>query len=322
MQSLGYVLRRVVGTFLTFCLVVVATFALVHAAPSDPVAGLVPEGATTAQVQQVRHALGFDRPIGDQFLSYVGRLARGDLGRSTSTGLPVRTVIAQRIGPTLLLSGTALAISTVLGLLLGMVAARRPGGVIDLAVGTGSLIGFALPGFWLAQLAVILVALHLRLFPLLGYTNARNPPHGVHRLGDIAYHLMLPALVLATAEVALLTRITRNRVLKELDEDYVLMARAKGVSEDAIVSHHATRNIMLPTVTLIGTRVGFLLSGALVIERVFSWPGIGTAMADAVTTGDSALVLGVVLLVSGGVLGANLVMELAYPLIDPRVRSR
>src|SRR5579884_2070844 len=322
METLAYALRRLLGTVLTFGLVVVVTFALVHAAPSDPVAGLVPEGATAAQIQQVRHALGVDRPIGEQFVSYVNHLVHGDLGRSSSTGLPVRTVIAQRIGPTLLLSGTALAISTVLGLLLGLVAARRPGGAIDLAIGTGSLLGFAVPGFWLAQLAVIAFALHLRLFPIFGYTNVRNPPHGLRRVGDIGYHLMLPALVLATAETALLTRVTRNRMLKELDEDYVLMARAKGASEDAIVSHHAMRNIMLPTITVIGTRLGFLLSGALVIETVFSWPGIGTAMANAVTTGDSALVLGVVLLVSGGVLVANLVTELAYPLIDPRVRSR
>ena len=316
-----YVVKRLLGIIPTLASILVLTFLLVHASGADPSLQLAGDGATPERVQEIRHQMGYDRPLGQQFVTYITDLAHGNLGRVDSLGASVSEVIAGRIGPTLLLTGTALLISSVLGLLLGMLAARRPLGPVDLAINTGSLLGYAVPGFWLGQIAVIIFAVHLGWFPLSGYVDARNPPVGLHRWTDIGYHLILPALVLATSEIALLTRITRSGLVQELGQDYVLTARAKGLPEDVIVSHHAMRNAMLPVVTVIGTRIGFLLSGALVVETVFNWPGLGSALRSA-GGGDSALVEGIVLVIAAGVLVTNVLLDLLYLWIDPRARTR
>ena len=313
--------RRVLGIIPTLASILVLTFLLVHASGGDPALAMAGDGATPARVAEIRHQMGYDRPLGRQFVTYVTDLAHGDLGRVDSLGAPVSKVIASRIGPTLLLTGSALVISSVLGLFLGMLAARRPLGPVDLAINSGSLLGYAVPGFWLGQIAVIIFAVHLGWFPLLGYVDNRNPPIGVHRWADIGYHLILPALVLATSEIALLTRITRSGLVQELGQDYVLTARAKGLPEGVVVSHHAMRNAMLPVVTVIGTRIGFLMSGALVIETVFGWPGLGSALRSA-GSGDSALVVGIVLVIATGVLVTNVLTDLLYLWIDPRARTR
>ena len=315
-----YVVRRLLGTIPTLASVLVLTFLLVHASGADPSLELAGDGATPERVQEIRHQMGYDRPLGRQFVDYISDLAHGDLGMVDSLGSPVSDVIASRIGPTLLLSGTALVISTLLGLFLGRVAARRPLGVTDLTINTGSLLAYAVPAFWLGQLAIIVFAVHLGWFPLSGYVDSRNPPVGLDRWADIGYHLILPALVLAASEIALITRITRSGLVQELGQDYVLTARAKGVPENVVVSHHAMRNALLPVVTVIGARIGFLLSGAVVVETVFGWPGLGSALRSA-GAGDSDLVVGVVLLIAGGVIITNVLIDLVYVWIDPRART-
>ncbi len=318
---MGYVVRRLLGIIPTLAGILVLTFLLVHASGGDPALEIAGDGATPERVAEIRRLMGYDRPLGVQFVTYVTDLAHGDLGMVDSLGAPVSEVIASRIGPTLLLTGTALVMSSVLGLFLGMLAARRPLGPVDLAVNTGSLLGYAVPGFWLGQIAVIIFAVHLGWFPLSGYVDSRNPPIGLDRWAAIGYHLILPALVLATSEIALLTRITRSGLVQELGQDYVLTARAKGLPEEVVVSHHAMRNAMLPVVTVIGTRIGFLLSGALVVETVFNWPGLGSALRSA-GSGDTDLVVGIVLLIATGVLVTNVLIDLLYLWIDPRARSR
>lgn len=313
--------RRILGIIPTLVSIVVLTFLLVHASGADPSLELAGDGATPERVQEIRHELGYDRPLGRQFVDYITDLAHGNLGMVKSLGAPVSEVIAGRIGPTLLLTGTALVISSVLGLFLGTLAARRPLGPVDLAISTGSLVGYAVPAFWLGQIAVIVFAVHLGWFPLSGYVDSRNPPVGLHRWTDIGYHLILPALVLATSEIALLARITRSGLVQELGQDYVLTARAKGLPEDVVVNHHAMRNAMLPVVTVVGTRIGFLLSGSLVVETVFGWPGLGSALRSA-RGGDSALVVGIVVLIATGVLVTNVIIDLLYLWIDPRARTR
>jgi len=315
------VVRRILGIIPTLVSIVVLTFLLVHASGADPSLELAGDGATPERVQEIRHELGYDRPLGRQFVDYITDLAHGNLGMVKSLGAPVSEVIAGRIGPTLLLTGTALVISSVLGLFLGTLAARRPLGPVDLAISTGSLVGYAVPAFWLGQIAVIVFAVHLGWFPLSGYVDSRNPPVGLHRWTDIGYHLILPALVLATSEIALLARITRSGLVQELGQDYVLTARAKGLPEDVVVNHHAMRNAMLPVVTVVGTRIGFLLSGSLVVETVFGWPGLGSALRSA-RGGDSALVVGIVVLIATGVLVTNVIIDLLYLWIDPRARTR
>lgn len=312
--------RRLLGIIPTLASILVLTFLLVHASGADPSLELAGDGATPERVQEIRHLMGYDRPLGRQFIDYITDLAHGDLGMVDSLGAPVSEVIASRIGPTLLLTGTALVISTLLGLFLGRMAARRPLGLVDLTISTGSLVGYAVPAFWLGQLAVIVFAVHLGWFPLSGYVDSRNPPVGLDRWADIGYHLVLPALVLAVSEIALVTRLTRTGLVQELGRDYVLTARAKGVPEDVVVSHHAMRNAMLPVVTVIGTRIGYLLSGALVVETVFSWPGLGSALRSA-GAGDSDLVVGIVLLIATGVMITNVLTDLLYLWIDPRART-
>jgi len=208
--GLGYVVRRVLGILPALFGVLIVTFVIVHAVPGDPAQLLAGEAATPERVEEIRRDLGLDRPLPDQFATYVANVARGDLGFSTSQGRPVNAVIAERIGPTLLLSGTALCISTVLGLLLGLVAARRPFGRFDLSVNLAALVGYAVPAFWLAQLAVLLFAVRLGLFPLLGYSDIRKELSGLGHIVDVAFHLTLPAVVLALSEVALLSRVTRT----------------------------------------------------------------------------------------------------------------
>ena len=319
-MGIRYVVRRLLGIIPTLASILVLTFLLVHASGVDPALEMAGDGATPERVAEIRRQMGYDRPLGEQFVTYVTDLAQGDLGMVDSLGAPVSEVIASRIGPTLLLTGTAMVISTVLGLCLGMLAARRPLGPVDLTISTGSLVGYAVPGFWLGQIVVIIFALRLGWFPLQGYVSSRTPPTGFDRWAQIGYHLVLPALVLATSEIALLTRITRSGLVQQLGQEYVLTARAKGLPEDLVVRHHALRNALLPVVTVLGTRIGFLLSGALVIETVFNWPGLGSALRSA-GSGDSDLVVGIVLLIATGVMLINVLIDLLYLWVDPRART-
>lgn len=321
-MSARYVARRLLGVVPALLGVLVVTFVIVHAVPGDPAVLLAGEAATPERLDEIRRDLGLDRPLPQQFVTYVANVTRGDLGISISQGRPVNAIIAERIGPTLLLSGTALCISTVGGLLLGVVAARRPFGRFDLVVNTGSLVGYALPAFWLAQMAVLVFAVNLGLFPLLGYSDIRRELTGLNHIIDVAYHLTLPAVVLAVSEVALLARVTRTGLVQELGRDYVRTARSKGMPEEQVVNDHALRNALLPVVTLLGTRVGYLISGAVVIEAVFSWPGLGSVIVTAAQQADRGTMLGLVLVVAFGVIFANLLTDILYGWIDPRVRHR
>lgn len=321
-MTLWYVARRLARVIPALFAILVVTFGLVHAAPGDPALLVAGEGVPPERIEEVRRELGFDRPLPVQFLSYVADVARGDLGDSTSLGRPVTTILAERLWPTVLLGGTALLISTTLGLLLGSLAARRPFGRTDLAIGMISLLGYSVPAFWLAQVSVLVFAVHLGLVPLLGYVDVRQDFTGLRHVIDVAHHLILPATVLAVSEIALLTRVTRGGLVQQYGRDYVRTARAKGLSEDQVQRGHVLRNAMLPVVTVIGTRVGFVVSGAVVIESIFSWPGLGSVVTGAVQTSDRTTIVGLVLVVSVGVLVANTVTDLVYGLIDPRIRAR
>jgi peptide/nickel transport system permease protein len=320
-MSISYLVRRVLSLIPALFSVLVITFIIVHAIPGDPAQALAGEGADPARVAEIRHQYGFDHPLLTQFVDYVGNVAHGNLGVSTTYGLPVSTVIQQRIGPTLLLTGSALAVSTLLALGLGILSARRPFGPLDTSIGGISLIAYAVPAFWLAQIAILILALRLNVFPLGGYSDARHMYTGLQLVIDVAYHLVLPAAVLAASELALLTRVTRTGLLREMGQDYIRTARAKGASEAALLLRHALRNAMLPVVTVIGSRIGTLLSGAVVIEAAFGWPGLGSVLVAAADNSDREMMLGLVLVVAAGVLVTNLVTDLLYGWIDPRVRA-
>ncbi len=317
-----YVLRRLLQVLPAVASILVVTFLVVHAAPGDPVVAVAGESGNEEYYAFMREKFGLDRPLPEQFLTYSSNVLRGDLGTSFVQGQRVSTLIAERLWPTFLLMGTALLISTVGGITLGALAARRPFGPFDLVISTGALIGYALPVFWLAQLAMLTVAFRTGWFPIQGMTTARANYTGLAHYADVARHLVLPSLVLAASEVALISRIARTGILAEMDSDYVRVAQAKGLSRSSALLHHALRNALLPVVTVVGTRIGFLFSGAVLVETVFGWPGLGRLVLSAAQTRDHPILLGMVLLVAFSLVLANLLTDLLYARVDPRIRYR
>ncbi len=321
-MNLGYLGRRLLQVVPVVAGILVLTFVLIQIAPGDPIDALASEGGSEAYLDGLRADYGLDRPIPQQLGTYAGNVLQGDLGVSINKGLPVSALVRSRLQPTLLLTTTALVISTLGALVLGQLAARRPFGLFDLLLNSATLVLYALPAFWLAQIVILTVALRTGWFPVQGFTDARNQLTGVDHLLDIGRHLVLPSLVLAASEVALLARITRTGLLQEVGRDYVRTARAKGLDEPRIVSHHALRNAALPMIAIVGSRVGFLLSGAVLVETVFAWPGLGTLLVESARAQDHPVVLALVLLVSASVVLANLVTDLISAWADPRVRYR
>ncbi len=320
---LRFVVRRLLRAAPAVAAILVLTFLMIQLAPGDAVDALAGAGGDQATNDYLRAYLQLDRPVWQQFGAYVGNLTHGDLGVSfVQGGTPVVELIGERLFPTLLLMGAALIMSSVGGVLLGALIARWPYGRFDASISSLSLVVDALPGFWLAQLVVLAFAINAGWFPVQGMTDAREQYTGVAALADIAHHLVLPAVVLASSELALVTRVARSRLLAEKGRDYVRTARAKGISERRTILAHALPNAMLPVVTIVGTRIGFLFAGAVVIETVFSWPGLGTLLLTASQSRDRPVLLGLVLVVSLSVVLANLVTDLVYGWIDPRARQR
>jgi peptide/nickel transport system permease protein len=317
-----YVIRRLLQVLPAVASILVVTFAVVHAAPGDPVVAVAGESGNEEYYAFMRQKFGLDKPVVEQFFTYSTNVLRGDLGTSFVQGQNVTDLIAERVPATLLLMGSALLISTVGGVVLGALAARRPFGPFDLSVSTGALIGYALPSFWLAQLAMLTIAFRTGWFPIQGMTDARADYVGMAHYLDVARHLALPSFVLAASEVALITRIARTGILAEMDSDYITVAQAKGLSPTGALIHHALRNALLPVVTVVGTRIGFLFSGAVLVETVFGWPGLGRLVLSAAQTRDHPLLLGMVLLVAFSLVLSNLITDLLYARVDPRIRYR
>ena len=318
-MSLGYLVRRIAQAVPTLAGVIVVTFVLVHLAPGDPIVALAGESGDESYYRFMRQKYELDEPMLEQLVTYGGNIVTGDLGRSVVRGEAVTTVIGDRLPRTLLLMGTALLLSSLAGIALGSVSARRPGGILDLGVSTAALVGYAAPVFWLAQLALLFVAYRTGWFPLQGVSDARAGYTGWAAVLDVAHHLVLPAAVLAASELALVARLTRAGLLQELGRDYVRTAKATGAPARRVLLRHALPNALLPVVTVIGTRVGFLFSGAVLVETVFSWPGLGTLLLSATQTRDYPVLLGLFLLVAVTVVVANLVTDLVYARIDPRI---
>jgi peptide/nickel transport system permease protein len=317
--STRYLLRRVAQVVPAVAGIVLLAFIVIHTAPGDPVLALAGEHGDAAYYAFMRQKFGLDRSLPEQLLAYASRLLHGDLGLSYVHGRPVVDVVIERLPATLLLTTTALALSSAGGMALGVLAARRADGTADFVVRTGALLGHATPSFWLAQIAAITLALGTGLFPVQGLSDARRQLAGGRYVLDVLHHLVLPALVLAAGELALTTRLTRAGVLEGLATDYARTARAKGLPDRAVV-RHALRNAMLPLVTVIGGRVGMIVTGAVLVETVFAWPGLGQLMLSSIQTRDVPVLLGMFLLVSVAVIIANLLTDLAYAWLDPRVR--
>lgn len=301
---------------------VLVNFAIIRLAPGDPVSMMLGDGALAAdQAEAMRIRLGLDQPAWMQLLSYLGGVLRGDLGLSYTYRQPVIEIIATRIPPTLLLMGSAYVLATLVGLAVGILASLRPGSVADRILMALAVIGYSVPTFWLGFLAVMVFSVQLGWLPISGMMSSRAPADGLGRALDIARHMVLPVGVLSLFYIGLIARLMRTSMLNALRSDYVVTARAMGLSPWRVVMRHAVPNAITPIVTVLGLQVGMMLAGAVLTESVFGWPGLGTMTAQAVTQRDYPLLLGMFLLTSTMVILANVVTDLIYIAINPRLRS-
>lgn len=321
-MKLGYLAKRLLQLIPSIAGIVVVAFMLLQLAPGDPILALAGESGDAEYYAFMRDKFGLDDPIPEQFARFAVNALRGDFGNSYTQGRPAFAVIGDRLGATVLLAGASLVISTVLGVGLGVAAARFFGGVRDAAITTATLTLYAAPVFWVGQLALLLFALRLGWFPTNGMNSPTPPDSSWGRLLDVAHHLALPALVLASQQVAAVARLTRIGLVEELETDHIRTARAKGLTETVVIWRHALRRALGPVLTVIGARIGYLFSGAVVVEIVFGWPGIGRLLLSAVQNRDGPILLGIFVLVATAVVVANLITDLAYGQIDPRIRYR
>jgi ABC-type dipeptide/oligopeptide/nickel transport system permease component len=318
---LKYTLRKLLQVPVIVLAVVLLMFLLIQLAPGDPVAALIGDAPTSPEyVAELRRYLGIDKPIQEQLVHYVMNLLRGDLGSSYYYKAPVLELILGRAQATALLLGTSLMFATLFGIVLGVAAAARPNSSADTAANVVALVGYSLPVFWLAELALLFFALQLNWFPAQGMTSLRETKTGFADLLDRAHHLVLPALVIATRYVAVDFRLTRSGMLEVLSQDYVLTARAKGLRGRTILFRHALRNALLPVVTVTGLNVAFAMSGSVLTEVVFGWPGLGRLMLDSISHRDYPVLLGILIFVTIAVVVVNFVTDIVYAMIDPRIR--
>jgi len=324
-MTLSYVLRRVgYGIVLMLC-VVILNFMLIRLAPGDPAVVIAGEmgGATEEMLDSIRQEYGLDKPVVTQLAIYIGNVLRGDLGQSFFFNQSVASLIGHRVGPTILLVIVAQILSILLGVFLGVVAARKPNGVLSGFVSVFATVGYAVPVFWTGIMLIILFASVLPIFPVEGMQSVRLRDAGplVQAL-DIAHHLVLPAFTLAIIYLAQYARLSRASMLEVLGSDYIRTARAKGASEKSVLFKHALRNAALPILTVAGLQFGNLISGALLVETVFNWPGMGRLAFDSILRRDYPTIMGVLFFASAMVVVANLLTDLSYRLADPRLRGR
>ncbi len=309
-----YAVQRLITTIPTVLIAAVLAFVLIRAAPGDPAAAFLSPAATQAEVESVRQRLGLDQPLPVQFAYWFGNVLRGDLGRSFFLGRDVSTAIAERIPATLQLTGLALLFAMLFGISSGIVAAINHNRAIDRTIMVLSLFGVSLPVFWLGLMLMWVFAVLLRWFPTGGYVPMSEDFWGGLR------STALPAISLGTLHATLTSRITRSSMLEYMKRDFSRTAHAKGLSRRKVVFKHVLRNALIPVVTVLGVTLGALLSGAVIIETVFTYPGIGRLVVRAVQQRDYNLVQGVLLTVTAIYVVVNLLVDLSYGLFDPRIR--
>ncbi len=294
-------------------LVSIGVFGLLHLTPGDPALLVLGEDASKQQVVQLRHELGLDRPIYEQYAIWISRVVRGDLGVSIRNHQPVTKVILERLPATLELGLTALLWAIVVSVPLGTIAALRRGSPIDVASTSFTIAGVSVPNFVVGLLLILVIAVTLRVLPPGGYVSFLADP------SDNLRRLILPALTLGTAAAAVNTRFTRSAMIEVLGQDYIRTARAKGARWSKVVTGHALKNALIPVVTVVGIQVGQIIEGAVVTETVFAWPGVGQYAVASIGTRDYPIIQGIVLLAAFSFMFANLLVDLAYAWLDPRI---
>ena len=321
----SFLLRRLFYGLLLMLGVVILNFLLIRLAPGDPAVVIAGEmgGGDEALLAAIRAEYGLDKPVLVQLGIYIGNVLRGDLGQSFFFNQPVATLIGNRIWPTILLVLSAQVLSILMGVFLGVIAARKPNGVLSGFVSVFSTIGYAVPVFWTGIMLIILFASVFPIFPVEGMQSVRLRSAGLWtRTLDIAHHLVLPAFTLALIYLAQYARLSRASMLEVLGSDYIRTARAKGASERTVLFKHALRNASLPILTVAGLQFGNLISGALLVETVFNWPGMGRLAFDSILRRDYPTIMGVLFFASAMVVVANLLTDLSFRLADPRLRGK
>jgi peptide/nickel transport system permease protein len=310
------ILRRLLATIPVLLLVTAGVFALIHLTPGDPIDAMMAESVDDSVKRQLRSDLGLDRPLYLQYATWMGRLLQGDLGHSIRNREPVIENVGRRIKPSLQLAGFAMAISLLVATPIGILSAARRNSTLDRFGTSFALFGICMPNFLIALLLIFLFGVTLRWLPISGYVDP------MEEFWDGIRSLALPAITLGLALAAVITRTLRSSMLEALSEDYIRTARAKGLGDGAVIRRHALKNALIPVVTVLGLQLGTLIGGAVITEYVFALPGVGRLVVDAVFARDYPLVQGVVLLIAVGFILSNLMVDLLYGWIDPRIRHR
>jgi peptide/nickel transport system permease protein len=310
-----YLIGRLGQALGVLFVVSVVTFVLIHGAPGGP-AILLQGDLTQEQIKERMADMGLDDPLPVQYVRWLGNVLQGQLGRSLSQGASVGTLIFERLPATLLLSGAALVLILVLGIPLGVLSAVKRNGLIDMLVTSFAFFGMSVPVFWLGILLILLFSVQLGLLPSAGMYSLDQP----FSITDRLRYLIMPTIVLATANLAQITRYTSSSVLSVLAEDYIRTARAKGLAHKVILTRHALRAALIPVITIVGVMLPRLVTGAAITEAIFAWPGMGRLAVDAAVQRDYPLVMGITLMVSAVVIVSNLLVDMIYGWADPRIR--
>ncbi|MBT9260115.1 MAG: ABC transporter permease [Clostridiales bacterium] len=311
----AYILRRLVALIPVWLGATILVFLIMHLAPGDPALIMLGPKATAESLARLRHELGLDQPLPVQYLRWLGKVLHGDLGRSIQLKRDVAELLRTRMAATGILTLAAGLLATVVGIAVGVMAAVRQRSLWDRGAMVLALVGYAIPVFFLGL--VLQIAFGYR-WPILPVSGMNSP--GQSGWGDLLWHLVLPAFTLATGAIALIARMTRSSMLEVIRQDYIRTARAKGLKERLVIYRHALRNALIPVITVVGLQVGYLLGGAVLVEMVFSWPGIGLLMVNAILARDLPVVQGAVLVVATAYVLTNLVVDILYSLTDPRIR--
>jgi peptide/nickel transport system permease protein len=310
---LKYIIKRLLFFVVTLVIVSIIVFSIIHFVPGDPVLQIVGKFGDPAAMEHVRKTLNLDKPIATQYFIWISNALKGDLGRSFKTGQPITDMIFERYPKTFILVTASMIISVIVSVISGVIAASRRNTGIDFSIMTFTVIGLSIPQFWMGVLFILVFSLFLKLLPVIGYVSLIKDPI------DAIKHLILPAVALSITQTSIVARMTRSEMLEVLGQDYIKTARAKGLKENVVIFKHALKNALIPIVTLIGIQFGFLMGGTIVIEQIFTYPGLGSLLIDAVFNRDYPLIQGIVIFVSLIFIIINLVVDLLYAYLNPKV---
>ena len=315
-----YIRRRLIQVIPIVFGITVLTYLIMKLAPGGPLANMVNPRTSIESINRAKAALGLDQPILVQYINWMGQIFQGNFGYSTFSGQPVLTMIGDRLGATLLLTGTAFLFSFLVGIPLGVYSATHKYTPGDYGLTVFSFVGISIPSFFFGMTLIYVFAMQLKWFPTSGFGNASFTGDGLALFLDKLRYLVMPALALALANIATVMRFTRSSMIETLNQDYIRTAHSKGLSKKAVIYRHALKNSLIPVITIFGLSIPNLFGGAYIIEKVFSWPGIGQLGVDAIGNRDYAVLMGLTLITAILVLVGNLISDILYSLVDPRIK--